>query len=179
MHSRLHWGCGPITPAGWVNSDIHAWPGVTVVADIRAGLPFPDNQFDCLVSMHALPELTYRELDPAFRELRRVLRSGGTLRLGLPDMDRAIQAYRARDVDYFLIGDDVVQDLAGKMIVQLTWFGACRCLFNPTFTTELLMRNGFADIIECGFQTTATSMAGITDLDNRPLESFFVEARKP
>src|SRR6478609_8515009 len=57
--TRLHWSCGPITPAGWVNSDLHPWPGVHAVADIRAGLPFADGHFDCVVSMHGLPEITY------------------------------------------------------------------------------------------------------------------------
>src|SRR5205085_9193692 len=89
---RLHWGCGPITPYGWVNSDIQPGPGVDVVADIRAGLPLPDDTFDYIPSIHTLPELSYAELDRALLELRRVLRPGGALRLSLPDFDKAIQA---------------------------------------------------------------------------------------
>src|SRR5262249_33731677 len=133
MLRRLNWGCGPITPFGWVNSDIQAWPGVEVVGDILAGLPLADGSFDYVVSIHALPEIPYRDQDRALAELYRVLRPGGTLRLGLPDMDRAVRAYQARDPDYFLIGDDVVTSVAGKMIVQLTWFGQSRCLFTFDF----------------------------------------------
>ena len=81
MVRRLHWGCGPITPYGWVNSDIQAGLGVDVVADIRAGLPLPDNAFDYIVSIHTLPELSYADLDHALLDLRRVLRPGGVLRL--------------------------------------------------------------------------------------------------
>jgi SAM-dependent methyltransferase len=178
MLTRLHWGCGPITPFGWVNSDIEVAPGVDVVADIRQGLPFPDDHFDYIVSIHVLPELAYRELDPALEELRRVLKPGGVLRLSLPDLDLAIDAYRSKDVDYFLIDDDEVRSLAGKMIVQLLWYGRSRSMFTWEFTKELLERNGFRDITRCVFEQSPSGQPGITELDNRPLESLFVEALK-
>lgn len=180
MEKRLHWGCGPITPYGWINSDIAAFPGVDVVADVLQGLPFPDHEFDVIVSIHVLPEIPYRQLDAALRELRRILKPGGTLRLSLPDMDKAIRAYLERDVDYFfLIPDEQVQCLSGKMIVQLLWHGVSRSMFTAEFIQELLARNGFVDIRHCGFRETKSQRQGITDLDDRELESLFVEASKP
>lgn len=179
MHLRLNWGCGPITPYGWVNSDVLAAPGVDTVADIRNGLPYSSGSFDYVVSIHALPELPYCDLDRALAELFRVLRPGGSLRLSLPDLDRALEAYRNDDLDYFLIGDEVVRSLAGKMIVQLTWFGRCRSLFTLKFIRELLERNGFRDIERCQFQQTKSPFPGIIELDDRQLESLFVEAIKP
>jgi SAM-dependent methyltransferase len=176
MVRRLNWGCGPVAPFGWVNSDVQAGPGVEVVADIRNGLPLADASFDYIVSIHALPELPYADLDRALTELHRLLNPGGVLRLGLPDMDRAIRAYLGRDLDYFLIGDDVVASLAGKLIVQLTWYGRSRCLFTFDFIRELLQRNRFGDIRACEYQRTHSAYPGIVELDDRPLESLFVEA---
>lgn len=178
MHHRFHWGCGPVTPFGWVNSDVEPGPGVHVVADIRDGLPLPDWAFDYIVSIHALPEIPYRDQDRALSELYRVLKPGGVLRLGLPDADRAIRAYQTADRDYFLIGDEVVKSLAGKMIVQLTWFGQSRCLFTFDFIRELLERNRFRDVKCCAYQQTLSPYPGIIELDNRPLESLFVEASR-
>jgi SAM-dependent methyltransferase len=175
---RLHWGCGPITPFGWVNSDIEALPGVDVVADICAGLPLATDSFDYIVSIHTLPEIPYGNLDRALGELYRVLRPGGALRLSLPDLDKAIDAYRANDIDYFLISDDVVRSLAGKMIVQLTWYGRSRSMFTVEFAAELLARTGFRAIERCGFRQTASPFPGIVELDDRQLESFFIEATK-
>lgn len=179
MNRRLHWGCGPITPYGWVNSDVAAFPGVDVVADIRAGLPLADDSFDYIASIHTLPELSYGDLDRALGELRRVLRPEGVLRLALPDLDKAIAAYAGKDIDYFfLISDDVVKSLSGKMIVQLLWYGRSKSLFTPEFTAELLDRNGFHSIQVCEFRQTASAFPGIIELDDRPLESFFIEATK-
>jgi predicted SAM-dependent methyltransferase len=175
---RLHWGCGPITPYGWVNSDIHPHVGVEVVADIRAGLPLADDSFDYIVSIHTLPEIPINDLAPALAELRRVLRPGGVLRLSLPDLDKAIRAYLDQDVDYFLIPDDVVKSLSGKMIVQLLWYGRSRTMFTVDFTTELLARGNFRSIQACPFRQTSSEFPGIVELDDRELESFFIEARK-
>jgi predicted SAM-dependent methyltransferase len=178
MRRRLHWGCGPITPFGWVNSDVEPAPGVDAVADIRTGLPFPKDYFDYVVSIHALPELPYPDLDRALTELRRVLKPGGTLRLGLPDLEIALRALQTGDLDYFLIGDEIVRTLTGKMIVQLTWFGRSRSLFTFEFIRELLERNGFHDCRRCEYRHTASVHPGIVELDNRQLESMFVEAVK-
>jgi ubiquinone/menaquinone biosynthesis C-methylase UbiE len=175
---RLHWGCGPLTSYGWVNSDIHGWPGVDVVADIRAGLPMADDSFDYVVSIHALPELSYSDMDQALSELRRVLKPGGVLRLGLPDMDKALAAYRANDLDYFLISDEEVKCLSGRMIVQLLWRGQSRSMFTTEFIAELLARNGFQSITPCPFRETKSAYPEITELDNRQIESLFIEATK-
>lgn len=180
MEKRLHWGCGPITPFGWVNSDLYPFPGVNPVADILKGLPFPGDEFDAIVSIHALPEIPFIHLDAALAELLRVLKPGGILRLSLPDMEKAIQAYLERDIDYFfLIPDDRIKSLTGKMIVQLLWYGQSRSLFTTEFITELLARAGFEDICPCAYRETRSRHPWLTELDDRELESLFVEAKKP
>jgi ubiquinone/menaquinone biosynthesis C-methylase UbiE len=176
---RLHWGCGPITPYGWVNSDLQPHPGVDVPADILAGLPLPADSFDYIVAIHALPEIPIREQERALRELHRVLRPGGVLRLGLPDMDKAIRAYVSKDIDYFfLIPDEAAKTISGKMITQLLWYSISRCMFTAEFATELLQRSGFRDTKICSFRETSSAHPGIVELDDREMESFFVEATK-
>jgi predicted SAM-dependent methyltransferase len=100
---RLHWGCGQITPSGWINSDLREGPGVDIVCDILKGLPIADESIDYVVSHHVLPELAIFDQVQALGELYRVLKPGGVLRLGLPDLDRAIAAYRSGNSDYFLV----------------------------------------------------------------------------
>jgi predicted SAM-dependent methyltransferase len=176
---RLNWGCGSHTARGWVNTDIKEGPGIDVSADILDGLPFDGDSFDYVVSIHALPELSYPELVPALAELRRVLKPGGVLRLGLPDLRKGIAAYEAGDGDYFQVPEDELQTPGGRFIVHMLWYGYTRTLFTPDFVHELLDKAGFDQIRDCAFGQTDSGHQEITVLDNRENESFFVEAARP
>ncbi len=175
---RLNWGCGAEGEPGWINSDQKEGPGVDISCDIREGLPLETESIDYAVSIHALPEIPYPELVPALAELHRVLMPGGVLRLVLPDLDRAIDAYRRGDRSYFLIPDHDVRSLGGKLIVQLTWYGYSRSLFTRDFTAELLVKAGFQRVDQVAYRSTASVFPGITELDNRESESLFVEGTK-
>ena len=175
---RLNWGCNNDTPAGWINSDMKQGPGIDISCDIRDGLPLEDDGLDYAVAIHALPEVPFPDLVPALRELRRVLKPGGVLRLSLPDLDKGIRAYLSGDRDYFLIPDEDARSMGGKFSVQMTWYGYSRTLFTHDFIEELLLKAGFSRVDRCAFQQTASAFPEITELDNRERESLFVEAVK-
>ncbi len=176
---RLNWGCGNDPRPGWINSDTKDEPGVDLVCDVRDGLPLETGSIDYAVSIHALPEVPYDDLVPVLSELRRVLKPRGVLRLALPDLERAIDAYRRGERSYFLIPDDEWRDLGSKLVVQLVWYGYSRTFFVRGFVEELLGKAGFEGIVRVGYRETTTPYPEIVDLDNRERESIFVEARKP
>ncbi len=176
--ARLNWGCGPHPAPGWLNSDKEPAPGVDICRDIRDGLPLESNSLDYIVSIHGLQDLPYLDIVPALRELRRVLKPEGVLRLGLPDMDRAIDAYQRNDPDYFYIPDDEVERVGSKLVVQLIWYGSNRTPFNHDFAEEMLLKAGFDRVIRCRYRWTASPYPDIVTLDNRERESLFVEAVK-
>ena len=175
---RLNWGCGPSPRAGWTNSDRVWGPAIDLVCDIRDGLPVPDDTFDYVVSIHALNQVPFGEAVPVLEELRRVLRPGGALRLSVPDLDRAIDAYRRGDRGYFLVPDSDAVSVGGKLSVQMTWYGTTRLLLTYDFLAELLGKARFTDIRPCGFGRTQSPYPGIVELDDRERESLFVEAIK-
>ncbi len=175
---RLNWGCGTEPPDGWINCDIKEAAGIDISCDIRDGLPLETSSLDYAVSIHAFPELPYPDVEPALTELHRVLKPGGVLRLGLPDLEKAMHAYKEGNADYFLIPDDDVRSLGGKLIVQMTWYGYSKSMYTFDFTEELLYRSGFRRAVRCGYQETVSDRPGITALDNRRRESFFVDAFK-
>lgn len=175
---RLQFGCGAFPAPGWLNTNLEPGPGVDLCADIRNGLPLPSDSMRYIASMHALVELPYLAVVPALRELRRVLEPGGVLRLGLPDLDRAIAAYVAGDRAYFTIPDHESPSVAGKFVVQMTWYGTNLMMFTAGLTRELLERAGFGAVREVAYRETASPFPEIVELDNRPRESFFVEAVK-
>lgn len=175
---RLNWGCGASGEPGWINSDRKEGPGIDISCEIRDGLPLEDDSMDYIVSIHALPEVPYPDLVPVLQELRRVLKPGGVLRLGLPDLDKGIQAYLNNDHDYFMIPDDEAKRIGTKFIVQMIWYGWTRTLFTRDFIEELLYKAGFQRVCHVEFKQTGSPFAGIVALDNREQESLFVEAIK-
>jgi predicted SAM-dependent methyltransferase len=177
--TRLNWGCGSHVAAGWINSDVKDETGVDLVADIRRGLPLQADSVDYAVSVHALPELPYPELVPTLAELRRVLKPDGVLRLVLPDLDRAIDAYRGGELDYFQVSGEDARSASGRFIRHVLWFGYSRSLFTHEFAEELLTDAGFERVHACAYRRTRGPFGRIVELDNRPEESFYLEARKP
>jgi predicted SAM-dependent methyltransferase len=175
---RLNWGCGKYPEAGWINADKNDHPDIDISCDIREGLPLESDSIDYAVSIHALPEIPYPGLIPTLRELRRVLKPAGTLRLGLPDLDKGIRAYLDKETDYFLIPDEDARSPGGKLIVQMIWYGYSRSLFTQDFIEELLLKAGFARVTRCAYRQTASPYPEIVELDNRERESLFVEALK-
>ncbi|MEA3208233.1 MAG: hypothetical protein QOE70_1290 [Chthoniobacter sp.] len=175
---RLNWGCGSWVPEGWINSDIKEEEGINLPANILEGLPLETGSIDYAVSIHALPEMTFPNLVPVLEELRRVLKPGGVLRLGLPDIDRGIAAYQRGDLDYFVVPDEDARSIGAKFITQLLWYGYSKLFFTHDFIEEALIKAGFSRVDRCAFKETKTAWPEILDLDNRENESLFVEATK-
>jgi predicted SAM-dependent methyltransferase len=163
---------------GWINSDRNPGQGIDIVRDIRKGLPLEDASIDYISSQHALQEIPFRALVRVLRELRRVLRPGGVLRLGVPDADRAIDAYRSGNSDHFHVPDEDARSLGGKFVVHVLWYSHSRVMFTPDFLEELLERARFSRIDRCAFRETASPFPEIVDLDAREHETLFVEAVK-
>jgi hypothetical protein len=169
-------GCGPSTVPGWINLDRHAGPSVDLACDIRHGIPLADGAIRYIVAMHVLQDLALGDLHPALAELRRTLQPAGVLRLGLPDLDKAIAAYLRKDHRYFYVPDRDAQDIGSKLITQIIWYGSVRTPMTYGFVHELLTRAGFREIRRCSFKQTFSGNEEIVVLDNRERESFFVEA---
>ena len=176
---RLNLGCGPHPAEGWVNADVKPAAGVQLVGDIRDGLQLPDGSMDVVVAIHFLQDLPWPDIPKALAEMRRVLKPGGTLRLALPDLDRAIDAYRREDAAYFHVPDEDARSVGAKLVTQIIWYGSVRTPFNFQFASELLQDAGFERIRRCSFRHSDSGRPGITELDNRERESLFVEAQAP
>jgi SAM-dependent methyltransferase len=173
---RINLGCGAHAAPGWLNCDIAAVPAVDLRMDVRRGLPLRSDSVDCIAGIHILQDLAWTEIAPALRELRRVLKPGGVLRLAVPDLDRAIGAYLARDTEYFYVPDADARSPGAKLVTQITWYGSVRTPFNWEFLEEWLCAANFAGIERRPFGESG--VPGLASLDNRERESLFVEAVK-
>lgn len=83
-HPRLHLGCGRKILDGYVNVDIVDGPGVDVVCDIGAGLPFPDSVFDEALSVDFVEHIEPPYVIAMMNDVWRVLRPGGLFKIHVP-----------------------------------------------------------------------------------------------
>jgi SAM-dependent methyltransferase len=174
--TRLNLGCGPRAAPGWLNCDVRAVPGVDVRFDLRGGIPLATSSIDAVAGIHLLQDLPWDAVAPALRDLHRVLRPGGVLRLAVPDLDRAIRAYLSGDAAYFYVPDRDASSLGAKLVTQITWYGSVRTPFTFEFLHEWMVAAGFSGIRKLQFGESGLS--GLAGLDNRERESLFVEGVK-
>lgn len=181
---RLNWGCGPVQPAEWHNSDRFDWgqingQGGGHVGDIMTGLPWPDRHFDYIVTNHALQMVPYHDLPQALGELRRVLKHDGWLRILVPDLERAIEAYVYDGVPaYDLIADETEPTDGGKLCAYVTWYSEARSVFVAEYLESLLHRAGFSAAIRMSPGVTMCPDPECAALDSRPRESLIMEAQR-
>ena len=113
---RLNLACGHINKAGWLNVDLFS-PAADVRLDLRRPFPFPDDSADYIYTEHFFEHLEYpnvidsmgwdlegstspSEAHQFLRECRRVLSSGGTVDVVVPDAAGIIDVYVTyRDCD--------------------------------------------------------------------------------
>ena len=81
---RLHIGCGHSPWPGYVNIDPYT-PEADLKADARS-LPYEDGSVDEICCHHVLEHIPQRHFVATLKEWHRVLKTGGHLDLGLPDL---------------------------------------------------------------------------------------------
>jgi SAM-dependent methyltransferase len=149
---------------------------VNLACDITQGIPLPSGDFDYVVAIHVLQDLAYSDVLPSLKELRRLLKDEGILRLGVPDLEKAMVAYLLGDHGYFYVPDRDADDIGAKIVTQLTWYGSVRTPMTYGFLREWLLRSGYRVVRRCDFRHTCGPHPEIVRFDNRERESLFVEA---
>jgi len=94
-YRMLNLACGAKVSkkGGWVNVDFSSpVPGV-VEMNILGGLDFPDETFDAVYSAQFVEHLTLAEAEAVFRDVYRVMKRGGVLRLVTPDLEELSRSY--------------------------------------------------------------------------------------
>jgi len=94
--SYLNLGCGSRTHPDWINIDVAArGPGV-IRHDLSRGIPLRDASCDVVYHAAVLEHLRRPEAAVFTVECRRVLKPGGVLRVGVPDLEKICRLYLAR-----------------------------------------------------------------------------------
>ena len=97
-------GCGMDYRPGWLNTDLSPTAKADIVHDIRKEqLPVGDNEADIVYASGVLEQILENEhLIFAFNEVWRVLKSGGTFEIVVPNAEHSIAFQDPMDVRKFV-----------------------------------------------------------------------------
>jgi len=183
-NERLNLGSGPNHPRpGWLNLDRDLLThdpeiGLYRTDFVENGLPFADQSLQLVVAHHVFQMVPYIRLRDTFKEVYRVLKPAGRLRISVPDPLGAFQALENGQKSHFPIVDEAETSLDGKFCAYLLWYSEARTVFTRKWLVELLAEAGFS-----GFQLGCTPKSplpcrfeGENDLDTRLDESIYLVA---
>jgi len=193
---KLNIGCGLSTVTGWYNLDNSPtillaripfiktllktpdWPKEVRRYDVRKGLPFADNSVKFIYLSHSFHQFSHNESLQLAKEFRRVLQSGGVLRIVVPDLERAAREYLA----------DSNPLAAEKFMRRVTLLHSWRDFLHPGSSVtqmfdgrsliHMLQSAGFEQAAVSSYRVSAIPEIDQLDLEVRRRESLYVEANK-
>jgi predicted SAM-dependent methyltransferase len=152
--------------------------------DVTKGLPLSNGSVDVLYSSHMLEHLDREEASLFLNEMRRVLCSGGIIRLAVPDLHKQVQQYiESEGSDAFIAGTSLCQPrprtLVQRLRILLVGTRHHQWMYDGASLCGLLLAHGFvnAEIMQAG--ETKIQAPEPLDLRERHSESVYVEAENP
>jgi predicted SAM-dependent methyltransferase len=197
--TNLHLGSGSYCPKDWVNVDMI---GGDMRMNLGWSLPFEDQRFRLVFSAHAFEHLDYHSAGPRLlREVWRVLRPDGVLRLVVPNLAAYAEAYASRNNKFFRDFDKVRPEfgspagyitpmskllmMGGSAVRPGMWFEhkmgydfetLCRMLTEAGFASvsrSHFSASEYPEFVEIDGQSNAAKIT-LNGVEN----SLFVEAKK-
>ena len=197
-------GCGARPTAGWINFDSsptvvlaklvppamlgHRGEFASIIREhgVRWSnakrLPLRDGVARAFYSAHMLEHMTRPDALRVLAEAHRVLRSGGVVRISVPDLEAFVRAYlEMRDGDWFMresLFETTAPTLLGRLRALV--FGPLGhvWLYDETSLKRLLTEAGFLDPARVAPGETRIVEPGTLDLFERQ-DGFCMEAVRP
>jgi SAM-dependent methyltransferase len=92
----LNLGCGSRYHPDWINIDIVPHGPEVIQHDLSRGIPLPDASCDVVYHAAVLEHMRRSDAAAFLAECYRVLKPGGIMRVGVPDLEKICQLYLSR-----------------------------------------------------------------------------------
>jgi predicted SAM-dependent methyltransferase len=178
-------GCGPNTHQGLINLDYGWYPGVDLCWDVTKGIPLRSGSLDGIFTEHCLEHIPVSCISPILGECLRVLRSGGVIRIVVPDGELYMQRYsellengKARSLPYS--HRDRINGLYSPIMSVNRIFReeGHQFIYDYHSLSMFLWYSGFREIQKLSFGNGRRCEL-LIDTPSRAIESLYVEAVKP
>lgn len=199
----VQYGCGLCAPEGWMNFDAsprlriermpvagsmvaltkgRLFPANVMYGDIRRGLPVVDGSVDGAYASHILEHLSRNAVVTALANTHKMLRSGGTFRLIVPDLaaraeryvrDRAQRSPKNADAFIKALNIGEMDRAHGVEALLRSTFGHSGHLwmYDEDLMGELLQQAGFVDVRRATFGDSGDPMFDIVEDKGRFFDS--------
>jgi len=147
-------------------------------------IPENDSTTDAVYSSHMIEHIEKEDVALFFKEVRRILKSGGIIRLAIPNIKYQVDNYlKDGDADKFIESTHLTRKRPKTIIAKIKYLiigdRNHQWMYDGKSLCNLLSSAGFEEprILETGLTTIPDP--GMLDLKERSLESVFVEACNP
>ncbi|MEK9183780.1 MAG: methyltransferase domain-containing protein [Patescibacteria group bacterium] len=178
-------GCGHHRMDGFLHVEKNVYKNKAglpdILADITVKIPLADNSVDLIYSRNTMEHLTYREFTNHLLECQRVLKTGGCVRMVVPNFEMWIKEYQNkiyrpdRELNPDLPNENYVDTFVANVLYHDHFY-----LHNFDTLSRALRKTGFTEIKECEPGETKIKVAGPEFLkaEIRKHEFLIIEAEK-
>jgi predicted SAM-dependent methyltransferase len=138
---KVHIGPGEVNIQGWVNIDARNFEHVHIVNKKINFEEFTDGSIQEIYLCHILEHLSFIEIEEILELIFIKLKIGGLIRISVPDFDKIIAIYKSNN-------DNLNQIKHVLMGGQDYEYNFHKAVFNKSFLTTCLLKNGFDDTSE-------------------------------
>jgi predicted SAM-dependent methyltransferase len=204
-------GCGPNLRRRWLNTDqrVFADPDGRVSPvdrivratthegtrdryflghDAREPFPIEDGSFEYAHAEHFIEHLPFDQAIAWLREIRRLVRPGGFVRLATPDLRKYVEGYLDPEGSFFAehreamlripkFRETGIPERRGFMVNQIFRYFNHQWIYDPEEFRAVATEAGFDPdaVTECSFQEGRLPEVSKMDLESRRDESLYVE----
>lgn len=180
----LNLGCGTTYFSDWTNADFYHLPikfwkkqvrrTPDWMLDIRRPLKCPNDYWDGVFTEHTLEHITHAEGFRLLKELYRVLKPNGILRIILPDIKKAVEFYVERSKNEYFVKNF---DTGAEAIWEITQNYNHKSVWDAELMMLVLNKVGFRNVTEMKFGYSISDEI-VKDKPDREPYSFYIEAVK-
>ena len=149
-------------------------------ADATKSIPLQTSSVDCIYTSHMVEHLSQKGVRSFLKEVKRVLKVGGVVRIAVPDLRIAVDDYLEKnDADAFMRGILVqapeINTLKQKISLFISGYRHHQWMYDGASLSKLLIEMGFRSAEICKDGKTNIIDADGLNLYEREEQSVYVE----